>query len=381
VTAFSSEELLEALSQCDFVSDQPLKGLLNDKSLSCRMVDSVALSERLAVLRQGQKFGTYVIFRGTESRGLGTWLITNFQAASTEFRVIDEDLTHWGSQEQLVRVQGATSKIVAPGVVHQGFLRTWSQLWYGSDILDTTFHTPTSAWRLWVRYVALAGVVVALAWWVGSTPLITAMLVLIGVLFAMALESGSLERLFWLRKPARKALQKGSLLDDLAALDANGSKDPIWFVGHSLGGALATLAFAAYRNRCEHLGMRRDARLVTFASPLVGDEKFVNKFMERHGGQFVHVAYKPDPVSTSPPPSPTKLLKTAGCSLIGLWGLPLLLSSVFWAWVYPLLWEGQASYATWDETNGSLKRLRARWNYMSLFRHTRACYRRQLQAS
>lgn len=201
-TAFSSDELLEALSQCDFVADQSLQHLVNGKSLSCRTVDSVVLSERLAVVRRGQRFGTYVIFRGTESRGLGTWLITNCQAASTAFRAIDPDLEHRGGKlPSELPVQRATSKIVAPGVVHQGFLRTWSQLWYGSDIPGTTFHTPASAWRLWVRYIVVAGAVAASAWALGSALPTTAMLALIAVLLAMALESGSLERLFWWRRP------------------------------------------------------------------------------------------------------------------------------------------------------------------------------------
>jgi hypothetical protein len=90
----------------------------------------------------------------------------------------------------------------------------------------------------------------------------------------MALESGSLERLFWRQVPT----EREPLLDALARVPP---ETPVWFVGHSLGGALATLAFAAWRNRCEHLSKQADggpeaarfpnARLVTFASPLVGD--------------------------------------------------------------------------------------------------------------
>jgi pimeloyl-ACP methyl ester carboxylesterase len=214
------------------------------------------------------------------------------------------------------------------------------------------------------------------------------------VLFLMALESGSLERLSWRRVPT-----KGEpLLDALAKVPP---ETLVWFVGHSLGGALATLGFAAWRNRCEHLSKQADgkseaariaklrianARLVTFASPLVGDARFVGHFIEQHEGHFRHVVYQPDPVPSSPPPSPRHLLRTAREGLLSFLGLLLLLASAFWARVYPALWEGQTSYATWDKWDehgnameyGGLVRLRARWNWMCLFRHTRGSYRKRL---
>ena len=49
----------------------------------------------------------------------------------------------------------------------------------------------------------------------------------------------------------------------------------VWFTGHSLGAALATLAAARFDAR---LGLRGVPRLYTFGSPLVGDRGFAERF-------------------------------------------------------------------------------------------------------
>ena len=51
--------------------------------------------------------------------------------------------------------------------------------------------------------------------------------------------------------------------------EKNGRRLPVWFTGHSLGAALATLAFDRYGNA---------ASLYTFGSPRVGDRAFANRF-------------------------------------------------------------------------------------------------------
>lgn len=366
-----SEVVLEALKQCDFATDSEPADLLGDKKLDCRMEQGILFSAKLAVVRRGQKFGTYVIFRGTESRGLGTWVITNFQAASTAFRVVDSHVHHHGSDKELP-IQGCTSKVVAPGRVHQGILRTWSQLWYGTDILDTTFLKPASRWRLIARYAFVATLAVALGVGYDLQGGVTALLAAAAVLLSMAVESGSLERL--VHTPSEP---QG--LPVLESLQKSPPSGPVWFVGHSLGGALATLAFAAYRSRCKTINVECNARLVTFGSPLVGDADFVADFESEHKDLFIHVAHKGDPVTMSPPPRAKELL-CIGRPLIGYWGVLFLLASLFWNLVYRFFWEGQAPYATWSTERG-LCRLGGRYNWITLFKHTRASYAKHMASA
>jgi hypothetical protein len=204
-------------------------------------------------------------------------------------------------------------------------------------------------------------VIVAPFSWLFSLPALI-MLPLIAVLGIMALESGSLERLFWKGKLDPNPGIRQSILDDPPI-------GPVWFVGHSLGGALATLSFTAY---CNHF--RNDkytAHLVTFGSPRVGDDAFVKDFEARHQGQFVHVADKGDPVPLSPPPRPRKLIRLAGAGLLGLSGLFLMVASIFWATFYPWVWKGQHPYADWSNKlrlGGSYSRIRVRRHFLKSYR-------------
>lgn len=68
---------------------------------------------------------------------------------------------------------------------------------------------------------------------------------------------------------------------------------PVWFTGHSLGGALATLAANAY-------GSDKVQGLYTFGSPRVGTAKFAGSF-DISCVRFVHGN---DVVTTIPPPVP-----------------------------------------------------------------------------
>jgi triacylglycerol lipase len=61
------------------------------------------------------------------------------------------------------------------------------------------------------------------------------------------------------------------LLDHLQAIRAEGSGKTIWFTGHSLGAALATIA-------SDRFGAGKAAGLYTFGSPRVGDDVFKASF-------------------------------------------------------------------------------------------------------
>ncbi len=70
--------------------------------------------------------------------------------------------------------------------------------------------------------------------------------------------------------------------DGLDALwKANPAGRKLWLAGHSLGGALATLAAA-------HLGRDAVQGLYTYGCPRVGDAKFVSVLPERSHFRFVH---------------------------------------------------------------------------------------------
>ncbi len=77
-----------------------------------------------------------------------------------------------------------------------------------------------------------------------------------------------------------------------AALAATSAEDrPVWLVGHSLGGALATLATA-------HLGLHRVQGLYTMGGPRVGDPSFARVLPTVNHYRFVH---REDWVATLPP--------------------------------------------------------------------------------
>lgn len=74
----------------------------------------------------------------------------------------------------------------------------------------------------------------------------------------------------------------------------------IWITGHSLGGALATLMFA--RLVTAHAKLASQVRLVTFASPRVGDGEFLKAFEKVPLKDLVHhITLERDPVPLVPP--------------------------------------------------------------------------------
>ena len=82
------------------------------------------------------------------------------------------------------------------------------------------------------------------------------------------------------------------------ALSAISPDRPVWFTGHSLGAALATLAadaFAASEPPARYGGV------YTFGSPLVGDRAFVDGFNARHAGKSFRIVNDEDGVALVPP--------------------------------------------------------------------------------
>ncbi|MEW6021004.1 MAG: hypothetical protein AB1807_02575 [Pseudomonadota bacterium] len=365
--SFSIHEIQNALEQCNFVATNTVNKL-RASGCDVREERGILLSSRLGVVRRDQ-FGTYVIFRGTETLGIGTWLVTNFQAASTPFRVVDNDIHDLTTPMPMV--QGCPWKEVMPGRIHQGIFRTWSQLWYGTDCLDTTFFLQMSGRRVLARYAVIGAPAFCIAWFLNLSLIIAGILAMLAILFCIAIESGRVERL--MHRPCHS---KDAPI--LKALEACPSSQPIWFVGHSLGGSLATLAFCAYRSRCKALGKNCDARLITFGSPLIGTEQFVNSFEQQSKDAYVHIANSSDPVTFSPPPKWASLY-ASGHKLIGLWGILLLFASFIWLTIYSTLWQGQARYAAWSSGAGIL-RLSERSNRITLFSHTRASYTRLINS-
>ncbi len=80
-----------------------------------------------------------------------------------------------------------------------------------------------------------------------------------------------------------------------AALTALGPSRPVWFGGHSLGAALATLAAARFP---------RTAGVSTIASPRVGDRLFAALFEARFGARSLRYENDTDIVTHIPPPLP-----------------------------------------------------------------------------
>jgi hypothetical protein len=221
------------------------------------------------------------------------------------------------TKQPAIRIQGATAQTVAPGLVHQGIFRTWSQLWYGTDILNTTFLQPQPGAAIILRYLLIFGAVALGLLYIGAPSIVVMLTSLSVVLFLMAFSSGSIEGLFWNR------MQKtgGGILPELRQRHAQApSGAQISFVGHSLGGALATLAFVAYRNQ-HGLKTHDDVRLITFACPHVGDDDFVRYFETEHNGRYRHVVSLADPITYSPPPVLTRLLPLLGRSVFTAWGI------------------------------------------------------------
>ena len=88
-----------------------------------------------------------------------------------------------------------------------------------------------------------------------------------------------------------------------ARLDDLGPSRPVWFTGHSLGAALATLAADTYE---------RTWAVCTFGSPRVGDQTFAAAFDKRFGRKALRFVNDGDIVTHVPPPLPLRYKHVGG---------------------------------------------------------------------
>jgi hypothetical protein len=243
----------------------------------------------------------FVVFRGTDSQNNpGNWVFTNLQAYRTSFTVLDTDLENSARKD----VQGGSYSLPLLGKVHQGFYRAASWLWYGTEpVLDlggaNAAAGRTRVWRELSLFVVplVIGIVGGfltrrrdLAYW-GAIVGFFLLLAVIGF------ERGTWEGLLMRTKP------NPPLGTPLVTLKRDLMKcSNVWFVGHSLGGAIALLNFVLYRNWCLNDSSRPDnARLITFGAPRVGDSTFHAEFEKHNGDRFWNVVAANDPVPETPP--------------------------------------------------------------------------------
>lgn len=241
-----------------------------------------------------------VAFRGSDNPL--NWIFANFQAFFTRLAVIDPSLRMSG---QTLRINCA--EIVRPfgGLIHQGFARAFSWLWYGTDILlEPEPATKAEAWRR----VLLHGLLITLfplIWYAGNKfnffnlsfywPLAAAFASYVVI---VNWERGTFEAL---NRPSSDQEQNDPLRSQLEKLNRQST---VIFTGHSLGGAMATLAFGTYRLWCKSDAARSDnGLLITFGCPRLGDKAFVDDFETEHHSRFLHVVNAGDPVPEVPPVS------------------------------------------------------------------------------
>jgi hypothetical protein len=272
----------------------------------------------------------YVVFSGTNSDG--NWALTNFQAYKTRFRILDDQL----AVEERTNIQGGTFGFPVLGKVHQGFYRGISWLWYGTEpVLRLESDSAGPYFGRILREVVVIGAPLAFGYALANILHHPAFLYL-GAIFGLladiliiGFERGTWEGL--LRKtPDMKGAPLFSFREKLATFQN------VWFVGHSLGGALALLGFALYRSWCRKIGSKDNARVITFGTPRVGDRTFHLNFDTQHGDRFWNVIVEGDPVPETPP-STWNHLREKKIWRRGLIGC--VLSALFLPWQgYAWLW-------------------------------------------
>jgi hypothetical protein len=231
-----------------------------------------------------------VAVRGTSL--IGNWVFTNFQTHFTQFSIVDDRL----SAAPTTPYQGGSYRTPIAGALHQGFFRAFSWLWYGTEpILGNTEPSQRIGVSRLKRYVALF-LVVPLLLWLATGSLATAACIALALAFIfVTTESGVWEDVF----KQRPEIAGDDPYRLLAPLN---SCERVIFTGHSLGGAIAAIAFAMYRSWCKGDNDRKDnAMLVTFGAPRIGDVPFMEDFSSVHSGRFCHVIHPGDPVPELPP--------------------------------------------------------------------------------
>ena len=231
-----------------------------------------------------RKDTVYVVFRGTSE--IGNWFLTNAQA-------------------HMVRAREVFCKCV-PGGVHNGFVKAFEDLWLDKsrterrDPAAPAYTVSKFAWPL-PYGTAFSAIFVR---WPCTLPEHLQEKSALVVVFAVFASLVLVQRFFaWGRFEdgfrRRDTLRVGPALSKhvTGAETAN-----VVFTGHSLGGALATLAFVDY---CLKYPERRTT-LVTFGAPRAGNDAFLTWLRDRNTSGGVSVtafADVGDPVPYMPPSS------------------------------------------------------------------------------
>lgn len=235
----------------------------------------------------------FVVFRGTDTgRNFGNWLFSNALAYRLPFAVTDPAV-EVSAAVSSTRHQGGQLLSLLPGGVHQGFFRGFSWLWYGSDVCAES--TPSGGLWATVGTYALPPLLYCLLLWFKVNQWEAATYALGLLVVQMALGRGVVEGLF---KLAGKPKQDGEPL--VAHSEKLAQCREVYFVGHSLGGAIAALAFTAYQ--FSRVGRAAEnAYLLMLGAPPIGDATFQRAFANHHRGKYRSIADRGDLVPRLPP--------------------------------------------------------------------------------
>lgn len=298
-------------------------------------------SEIFGFIKYDEENRAFVVFRGTETvPNPGNWLFANLQPYRMPFDVVDPELDSSVATGPRRRLQGAWRVPLLSGQVHQGFLRAFSWLWYGSDAHREL--TPSGGpWRALLAYLPIAA---AVWWWKGATAGVAAFAV------QMALGRGVVESLFRRREARNEDRDEHRGLEGRPLSEARtrlAECKVVYFVGHSLGGAIAALAFTAYRAWSSTRDVN-NAYLVTFGAPPLGDSELTSAFETMHHDRYRHIVHVGDPIAQLPPRARNALQALRYCHRGGACGLVLglLIFAGYPAWrFYCLLYgmEGESS--------------------------------------
>lgn len=237
------------------------------------------------VIAQNSESGgqVYVVFRGTVMTMIGNWMFANMQLFKAKY---------FGCPLE--------------GTVHMGFYRGFHWLWHGGGEPKCDPGDNLLRWcAFFCRHLLIAA-------WIGAYgyvawrclqlpspyPLVAGVTIIPILLIPLALwaglvfwEIGTLENLF-----KNKAPDEGKpLFQYLPDWDRF---DEVIFTGHSLGGAMATVAFAEFQKQ----STKKTGRLITFGAPRLGDEACMKEFEANtnHHGRYLHVINRGDPVPEVP---------------------------------------------------------------------------------
>jgi hypothetical protein len=240
----------------------------------------------------------YVVFRGTVVEMIGNWIFANMQLFKAKY-------------------SGSPLK----GTIHMGFYRAFHWLWNGDEEPKPDFWHKLLRWCLFaVRHALIIAWILSygfVAWQSVSlpapVPLLAWVTIIPALLIPLALwaglivwEVGALEDLFKGKDPDVGNAGDVALAQHLQLLE---KFDNVIFTGHSLGGAMATLAFADFQKQTGG----QKGWLVTFGAPRLADRVCMKAFESDHQGRYLHVINCGDPVPEVPGTlRDAKMLEDAG---------------------------------------------------------------------